>query len=386
MKHSSLGVKDPAQVLDPGDAGHPGAWWIWSLLLAGASLRTTNVIVLALVIAVATQVVVARADPDSPWSRIQRYVLSFAVIMGVLRLGLVAAFAPRTPGTVLLTLPTLDLPTWMAGVSVGGPVTTGAMFTGVVESLRLIALLAAFTVPASLVSPHRTVRALPDGVAELGVITTVALTVTPAAAEHVRRLAETRRLRGRPHRGIRGMRGSITAVLEGSFDHSLTLAASMEARGYGGRRPGEDPGARRTATWLLTAAVVVASLGAFIMLNAGGSRVVGAAAMAAGAILITFALRGASKRSVRTRYRPLAWTGSDWVLVAGGLAALGGSIAQARLNAVVLAPGTNPPEAPPLAIIAIAGLAVAYCCAAFSGGGPTPTSPPVPLPNAGADR
>ena len=36
--------------------------------------------------------------------------------------------------------------------------------------------------------------------------------------------------------------------------------------------------------------------------------------------------------------------------------------------------------------IAIAGLAVAYCCAAFSGGGPTPTSPPVPLPNAGADR
>lgn len=177
-----------------------------------ASLRTTNVIVLALVIAVATQVVVARADPDSPWSRIQRYVLSFAVIMGVLRLGLVAAFAPRTPGTVLLTLPTLDLPTWMAGVSVGGPVTTGAMFTGVVESLRLIALLAAFTVPASLVSPHRTVRALPDGVAELGVITTVALTVTPAAAEHVRRLAETRRLRGRPHRGIRGMRGSITAV------------------------------------------------------------------------------------------------------------------------------------------------------------------------------
>lgn len=144
-----------------------------------ASLRTTNVIVLALVIAVATQVVVARADPDSPWSRIQRYVLSFAVIMGVLRLGLVAAFAPRTPGTVLLTLPTLDLPTWMAGVSVGGPVTTGAMFTGVVESLRLIALLAAFTVPASLVSPHRTVRALPDGVAELGVITTVALTVTP---------------------------------------------------------------------------------------------------------------------------------------------------------------------------------------------------------------
>jgi len=371
------------------DAGHPGAWWIWSLLVASAALRTTNVIVLALVIAVSTQVVVARSDPGSPWSRTQRYVLSFAVVIGVLRLGLVAAFAPRTPGTVLLTLPTLDLPTWMAGVTVGGPVTTGAMLTGIVESMRLIALLAAFTVPPSLVSPHRTVRALPDGVAELGVITTVALTVTPAAAEHVRRLAETRRLRGRPHRGLRGLKGSITAVLEGSFDHSLTLAASMDARGYGGRRPGEDPGTRRTAAALLIAAVVVASLGAFVLLNPGGSRLIGVGAMALGAfvllnpggsrligvgamalgaLFVTLALRGASTRSTRTRYRQMPWTRSDWILVVGGIAVLLGGIAQSRLDGVALLPSTNPPEMPQLPIVTMVALAIAYGCAVFSGG------------------
>ncbi len=350
------------------DTGHPGAWWIWSLLVASAALRTTNVIVLALVIAVATQVVVARSDPSWPWARIQRYVLGFAVVMGVLRLGLVAAFAPRTPGTVLLTLPTVDLPTWMAGVSVGGPVTTGAMLTGIIESMRLIALLAAFTVPPSLVSPHRTVRALPDGVAELGVITTVALTVTPAAAEHVKRLAETRRLRGRPHRGLRGLKGSITAVLEGSFDHSLTLAASMDARGYGGRRPGEDPGARRTAAALLVAAVVVASLGAFVLLNPGGSRLVGAGAMVLGALFVTLALRGASTRSTRTRYRQLHWTSSDWVLVAGGGAVLIGGIIQSRLNGAALLPATNPPQMPQLPVITIVALAIAYGCAAFPTG------------------
>ena len=350
------------------DAGHPGAWWIWSLLVASAALRTTNVIVLALVIAVSTQVVVARSDPGSPWSRTQRYVLSFAVVIGVLRLGLVAAFAPRTPGTVLLTLPTLDLPTWMAGVTVGGPVTTGAMLTGIVESMRLIALLAAFTVPPSLVSPHRTVRALPDGVAGLGVITTVALTVTPAAAEHVRRLAETRRLRGRPHRGLRGLKGSITAVLEGSFDHSLTLAASMDARGYGGRRPGDDPGTRRTAAGLLIAAVVAASLGAFVLLNPGGSRLIGVGAMALGALFVTLALRGASTRSTRTRYRRMPWTRSDWILVAGGIAVLLGGIAQSRLDGVALLPSTNPPEMPQLPIVTMVALAIAYGCAVFSGG------------------
>lgn len=256
----------------------------------------------------------------------------------------------------------------MAGVTVGGPVTTGAILTGVVESMRLIALLAAFTVPPSLVSPHRTVRALPDGVAELGVITTVALTVTPAAAEHVKRLAETRRLRGRPHRGLRGLKGSITAVLEGSFDHSLTLAASMDARGYGGGRPGDDPGARRTAAGLLIAAVVVAALGAFVMLNPGGSRLVGAGALVVGALLVTLALRGASLRSTRTRYRPLRWVRSDWILVAGGAAVLFGGIVQSRLDGAALLPSTNPPEMPQLPIITIITLALAYGCAAFSGG------------------
>lgn len=355
--------------VDPlSDAGHPGAWWFWSLLVASVALRTTNAVVLVAVVVVTTQVVVARSDPASPWSRIQRYVIGFAVIVGILRLGLVAAFGPRTPGTVILTLPTVDLPGWMAGLTVGGPVTTGALFTGIIESLRLVALLSAFTVAPSLVSPHRTVRALPDGVAELGIVTTVALTVTPAAAQHVRRLAETRRLRGRPHRGLRGLRGSITSVLEGSFDHALTLAASMDVRGYGGHRPGEDPARRRTAAGLLVAAVVVGSMGAFVVLGGSGSRGVGVAAMAAGGALVVLALRGAAKRSTRTRYRPLRWTGSDWVLVGGGTAALLGGLVQARVAGGALTPSTNPPELPQPAVLTLAGLAVAFGCAAFSGG------------------
>ncbi|MEZ5380818.1 MAG: energy-coupling factor transporter transmembrane component T [Microthrixaceae bacterium] len=358
-------------------SGHPGAWWIWSLLVAGAALRTTNVVVLLAVVVVATQVVVARGDPDQPWARIQRYVVSFAVVVGILRLALVAAFAPRLPGTVLLTLPTVDLPGWMAGLTVGGPVTTGALFTGAVESLRLIALLAAFTVPPSLVSPHRTVRALPDGIAELGIVTTVALTVTPSAVAHARRLGETRRLRGRPHRGLRGLQGSITSVLEGAFDHALTLAASMEVRGYGGRRPDQSRRDRRTSVMLLVSSVLVACLGGYVMLDSQGSRVVGAGAMVVGALLVTLALRGASKRSVRTRYRPLAWGGGDWILVGGGAAALAGGLAQAAWSAGALSPATNPPSVPPLPWWSLAGLLVAFGCGALSDGAsaPSPVSP-----------
>ncbi|MCC6183209.1 MAG: energy-coupling factor transporter transmembrane protein EcfT, partial [Microthrixaceae bacterium] len=39
---------------------HPGAWWIWALGLATAASRTTNPLVLGLLIAVVALVVSAR--------------------------------------------------------------------------------------------------------------------------------------------------------------------------------------------------------------------------------------------------------------------------------------------------------------------------------------
>jgi energy-coupling factor transport system permease protein len=103
-------------------------------------------------------------------------------------------------------------------------------------------------------------------------------------------------------------------------------------------------------------------------LNPGGSRLIGVGAMALGALFVTLALRGASTRSTRTRYRRMPWTRSDWILVAGGIAVLLGGIAQSRLDGVALLPSTNPPEMPQLPIVTMVALAIAYGCAVFSGG------------------
>ncbi|MFZ4511286.1 MAG: hypothetical protein ACOYNJ_10045, partial [Candidatus Nanopelagicales bacterium] len=58
---------------------HPGAWWLWAAGLAVAASRTTNPILLLLIVAVAAYVVSARRSP-SPWAR------SFSVF---LKLGLI---------------------------------------------------------------------------------------------------------------------------------------------------------------------------------------------------------------------------------------------------------------------------------------------------------
>ena len=46
---------------------HPGAWWLWALGLAAAASRTTNPLLLALILAVAC-LVVAAAARDAAWA------------------------------------------------------------------------------------------------------------------------------------------------------------------------------------------------------------------------------------------------------------------------------------------------------------------------------
>ncbi|MEU0034597.1 energy-coupling factor transporter transmembrane protein EcfT, partial [Streptomyces sp. NPDC006333] len=51
-----------------GNALHPGAWWIWALGLGTAASRTTNPLLLALLVGTAGYVVAARRT-SAPWSR-----------------------------------------------------------------------------------------------------------------------------------------------------------------------------------------------------------------------------------------------------------------------------------------------------------------------------
>ena len=45
---------------------HPAAWWLWGLGLATAASRTTNPVLLLLVIGVCVLVVSERRDPATP--------------------------------------------------------------------------------------------------------------------------------------------------------------------------------------------------------------------------------------------------------------------------------------------------------------------------------
>lgn len=346
---------------------HPVAWWAWALGLAAAALRTTNPLLLLLVGAVAAYVVAARR-PEAPWGRTFGAFLRLGVVVVVIRVSFQVLFGMRLPGTTLFTLPSVTLPAWAAGVSLGGPVTGEALAAALFQGLRLGVLIVCFGAASSLASPSRLLRAMPAVLYEAGVAVSVAVAFTPQAVVAAGRVREAQRLRGRPTRGLRGLRGLALPVLEGALERSVALAASMDARGYG-RRAEAAPVMRRLTVAMTILGLLVVAVGTYGLLDGSTPRGLGLPLLAAGCVLMAAALFAGGRRSQRTRYRPDPWRWPESATAASGAIALVGMVGAARAG-VVLDPPVDPLAWPALPLVP----AVAVLVAAL----PSLVAPPPP--------
>jgi energy-coupling factor transport system permease protein len=338
-------------------AVHPGAWWVWALGLATVASRTTNPLLLALVLATLTAVVTARRS-DAPWARSFGLFLRLALVVLVFRTLAQVLLGTSTSGTVLLTLPEVPLPAWAAGVSLGGPITTGALANALVEGLRLATMLACIGAANALANPKRLLASLPAALYEVGVAVVVALSFVPALAGSVQRIRAARRLRGRPDRGVRGLASVALPVLEDALERSLALAAAMDSRGYG-RRAVVPTTVRRLTSVLLLGGLAGVCLGVYGLLDASGPPLLGLAGTLLGTSAAAAGLALGGQRTLRSRYRPDPWRGPEWVTAAAGVAAITGSVATGLLAPAMLVPDPLPLGALPLPPLASAGVLVA---------------------------
>jgi energy-coupling factor transport system permease protein len=333
------------------------AWWAWAVALAAAAMRTTNPLILGAIVAVTAYVVVARRG-TAAWGRAYGSFLRLAAVLVVFRVLFIAVFGVRVPGEVLVTLPSVQLPSWAAGITIGGPVTVELLLGALYDGMRLGTLVVCVGAANALASPYRLLRSLPAALYEAGVVVTVALAFAPQAVVSLGQVRETRRLRGRPDRGLRSVRGLALPVLEGGLERSVALAASMDARGFG--RQGALPPAARRLTALATAVGLLAfCVGLYGLLDAGAPRALGLPVLGAGAVLVAGVLFARGRATRRTRYRPDPWLAPEWSTVAGGVAALLAVIVVARLDPGVLAPSVVPLEVPQLPPLVAVGLLAA---------------------------
>jgi energy-coupling factor transport system permease protein len=208
---------------------HPLTWWIWSLLIVGAVIATNSAWVAGLAIAVAA-ISVHRFAEDAPWAKSFWFSLRLGAMILFIRTVVGVLIGVPIPGTKLFTVPILPLPSWIAGIRIGGVITQERLLSSIHEGLMIIAVICLFGAALSLTSPHKLLRVTPVVIYEFGVATVIATSALPQLVQSVGRIRRARTLRGDEKPSWRSI---AIPLLEDSLARSLELAAAMDSRGYG---------------------------------------------------------------------------------------------------------------------------------------------------------
>ncbi|WP_406140283.1 energy-coupling factor transporter transmembrane component T [Streptomyces sp. NBC_01089] len=328
------------------NALHAGAWWLWALGLATAASRTTNPLLLGLLVGVAGYVVAARRT-DAPWARSYGTFVRLGLFVIGIRLVFSVVLGSPVPGShTLFTLPGLPLPHWAQGVRIGGRVTAEQLVFALYDGAKLATLLICVGAANALANPARLLKSLPGALYEVGVAVVVAMTFAPNMVADVVRLRTARRLRGRPTGGVRAVLQIGLPVLEGALERSVAVAASMDARGYG--RTAQVPRAvRHTTTALTLGGLLGVCAGTYGLLAAEGASY-GLPVLGVGLLAALAGLRLGGRRSVRTRYRPDVWGPRAWLVAGSGVAVAALMIWAGGRDTAALHPGVVPLVAPVL--------------------------------------
>jgi energy-coupling factor transport system permease protein len=298
---------------------HPVAWWLWAIGLATAASLTTNPLLLLLLVAVATVAVMARRS-DQPWAQSFRLYVWVGVVIVVIRVVFRLVFGGGYPGTVLLDLPQVPLPDWVAGITLLGPVTREALLAASYDGLRLATIVICLGAANALANPKRLLRSVPPALYEIGTALVVAVTVLPQFADSVRRVRAAQSLRAGETSRVGRLRRFLVPVLEDALERSLALAAGMDARGYG-RAVGLTPAGRRATGALMLLGLGGICVGTYAVLDRTAPRYLALPMLALGVLAAVVGLLSAGRRVERSRYRPDTWRWPELAVVASGLVA-----------------------------------------------------------------
>lgn len=297
---------------------HPVAWWLWAIGLAAAASLSSNPVWMVLLVLVAAVVVLARRG-DQPWARSFRLYCYLGLGIVLLRVLFRVLLGGSVGSTVLLDLPEVPLPDWVAGVRLLGPVTAESLLGGLYDGLRLAAIVVCVGAANALANPKRLLKSVPPALYEIGTALVVAVSVLPQLADSARRVRAAQQLRGGGGGRVRGLRRVLVPVLEDAFDRSVRLAAGMDTRGYG-RSAGAAPGERAVTGTLMVAGLLGLCVGVYGMLDQTGSMPawLGGPMVVAGLAVAALGLVSAGRRVRRTRYRADSWRWPELVVVASG--------------------------------------------------------------------
>jgi energy-coupling factor transport system permease protein len=352
---------------------HPVAWWLWAIGLAVAASFTTNPLVLLLLVGVAWLVIVLRRS-DQPWGQSFRIYVWLGVAIVVIRVAFRLVFGGPAGGPVLLGLPEVPLPHWVAGITLLGPVHAEAVLFALYDGLRLATIVICVGAANSLANPKRLLRSVPPALYEVGTALVVAVTVLPQFADSARRVRAAQSLRAGDAGRVGRLRRFLVPVLEDALERSLALAAGMDTRGYG-RAAGLNRAQRRTTGALMLVGLGGICVGVYAVLDTTAPRFLALPMLMFGVLAAAGGLLSAGRRVERTRYRPDPWRWPELAVVVSGAAVGAVGWWMAGHQPEVAYPALS--EFPPISVVALLGAAVGLLGALCS---PPPARPFAAMP------
>jgi energy-coupling factor transport system permease protein len=283
---------------------HTLSWLAWLLAAAYLSLVNQQPLHSILLILSAGTVftVASRNNPQGQgWRTFLR--LGFSVWLVALLFNLLSVHAGRT---VLISLPRR----WPI---IGGPITLEALLYGMASGASLFAVLLVFATFNLGMETHRLLRWVPAGLFQAGLVVSIALAFVPQMMASASDIREAQRVRGVRFRSAREWIALFVPLVTTALERSLTLAESMEARGFGGFAAQGSRTSRHLLRLAMVGGLLALLVGMVWRFTQRDGRV-GTVWLLAGVLLTLLALYVRGRQVGRTHYQRELWQTRDTLL------------------------------------------------------------------------
>lgn len=307
------------------------AWLAAAAYLALVNQQPLQSVVLILAVATVFDLTSRRNPQAHGWGAFLR--LGLWIWLVALAFNLVSVHAGNM---IILTLPH----NWPV---IGGPITVEALLYGLANGASLFAVLLVFATFNLGVETHRLLRWMPAGLYQAGLIASIALAFVPQMIASFEDIREAQRVRGHQFRGLRDLIPLLVPLVTTALERSLTLAESMEARGFGGATL-EGMVAERQALRIATVVGLLALLAGLVLRTTGAQKTWASLLwLGLGALLTVAALILQGRRFRRTHYRRESWQAQDTLVSLASMASVVVIAITQALNPQALAYYPYPP-------------------------------------------
>lgn len=291
---------------------HAGAWLLWLFAAMLGALLTRNPFYLALVTVVALWVNArlnrsagSTGEGTTGHTPVGLIKLVIAVTLVV---ALFKGLWSNNGQTVLWRLPD-----WWPDI--GRVVTLEGLASAGLDAMQILAVLATFAAFSAGADYYAILRATPQSMRQVGLVTSIALTFVPQTVTRFTQVREAQALRGHRIRRVGDLVPLVVPLLGGGIERSIDLAEAMEARGFS-----------RTSGNAYRLPPIVVQLGIAVglaLVLAGGTLFAfwprelhwsNWVLILAGLLLIGATLWGVGRGVKHTRYRHATWHERDTLL------------------------------------------------------------------------